>query len=108
MDPLMGWYPWIATVMSVLIVAVAIYVVVGMRLQHGLAKRASLSDVLASATLAAGVALVLSALRVQGVADAFGTDPEDRVFRIALIALRIYVLGSLLFAAWDLRRMDGE
>ena len=102
MDPV-SQFPEAAFALGVPIVALAVYVVWRL-LRYGYpGYPRPVMRMLGAVLIASTLVGLGSALRLL-VADSNGVGDADRVLRISLIALRVFVLGSLVQIAWDLRK----
>lgn len=108
MDPLLTEYPKIATVLAVAMLVLGLWTIRLLRHDPGEETRGQIMMMLANAFVGSLVIGVLSALRVLGVFDVLGTDTQDRIFRITLIALRLYIVGMLIYVVVMLRREGGR
>ncbi|MGV0984988.1 MAG: hypothetical protein ACOYB2_10565 [Limnohabitans sp.] len=108
MDFAVQEYPKIAVVLATAMLVLATWAVLLLRHDPGEGRRGSVMSMLAMILVGSMLVGVLSALRVAGVADALGVGLEDRLFRVALIALRLFIVGALAYVIWLLRKEDGR
>ena len=104
-DPFLEQYPLIATSVAVFITASAAFVVVYL-FTHGYppGRARQVMAMLGAVFIASTLVGLLSAMRTLLPADPVGMDFIDRLFRIALIALRVFVLGGLATIIYTLLR----
>ena len=107
MDIAVAEYPKIAAVLATSMLVLGLWIVKLLRHDPGSETRGQVMMLLATAFLTSLLVGLLSALRVLGIADALGTETQDRVFRIALIALRLYAVGALVYIVVTLHRGGG-
>ena len=107
MDIAVVEYPKIAVVLAAVMIVLGLVVVALLRRDPRWHKRSQIQAMLSFILIGSFAIGLLSALRVLGVADAYGIDVEDRVFRITLIALRLFIIGALVYLI-VLLRQEGE
>jgi len=104
------YYPITAALMSLAVFGLTVATVLAVlhRTRHperrrGVSVERETMRMMAACFVAAAATGVLSAFRVLTDADPTVLDDSDRVIRIALIALRVFIIGGLIHALWDLR-----